>query len=165
MEKPRVVANAFQPGNKVACKGGKPGNVNAMTSGRRAAKALAIGKLPPNCGWITTRVNQLRRGLEAAAVDRYGELTLKAALLIQSVCRHEQAALLAQRWLRIHGDKMNHSEKLTYLTTVASESDRRDRAVDKLALDPAETGSILDSLYGPKITEVPADDVEGSNDG
>ena len=162
MAKPSVIANPFQPGNTLARKGGQPGNVNAMTSGRKAAKALAIGKLPPNCGWITSRVNQLRRITEASWVARYGELTLKAALLIQSVCRHEQAALLAQRWLRIHGDSMNHSEKLTYLTTVASESDRRDKAIEKLNLDPAETGNILDDLYSAKVTELPA---EGGNDG
>lgn len=156
------IATRFKAGNKAACGHGPPvGSANGFKHGLRAERAFATGILPKKHAWIANRVTVLRKALEAAAFEVHGELTLKAALLIQSSCRHEQAALLAQRALRVDGDKMTVMERLSYLTTVAAESDKRDKAVEKLNLDPKETTSILESLYASPR----AADTEGGNDG
>lgn len=165
-QKPGSKATHFQPGNKAAVGHGAPlGNTNAFKHGLKAERAFATGLLPAKCRWIVNRVTLLRKRLESAVYARYGELTLKAALLIQSACRHEQAALLAQRAMRVDGDRMSMSERLSYLTSVGNESDKRDKAMEKLNLDPAETGSILDELYGPRGADIPADDAESGEGG
>ena len=157
------IATRFKPGNKASVGRGAPlGSANHFKHGLRATRAFATGILPKKHAWIANRVTVLRKHLEGAVLERHAELSLKHALLIQSACRHEQAALLAQRAMRADGDKMTVMERLAYLTTVASESDKRDKAVEKLALDPVETSNILDQLYGPKVTELPA---AGANDG
>src|SRR5438128_3636540 len=106
----------FQPGNQLAVGHGAPaGNANAFKHGGKSRRALTIGKLPPSCNWIANRVSALRRELERATTDVHGDVSLKAGLYINSALRHEQAALLAQRWLRLNGGSMSHGERLSYL--------------------------------------------------
>ncbi|MBL9163124.1 MAG: hypothetical protein JNL18_10350 [Planctomycetaceae bacterium] len=159
------IATRFKPGNKAAVGHGPPlGSANGFKHGLRAERAFATGVLPKKHAWIGSRVTVLRKALERAVVERHNELSLKHALLIQSACRHEQAALLAQRALRVDGDKMSVTDRLSYLTTIAAESDKRDRAVEKLNLDPADSGSVLDQLYAAPVTNLPAEP-EGGDDG
>ena len=161
MESTSTQPTAFQPGNSAAVGHGAPvGNVNAMKHGRRSNRRLTIGALPKGCSWINTLTSNLRRELEALTVDAHGKVTPTHAMFIQSAARHEQAALMAQRWLRIHSTSMNHGERLAYLQAIASESDKRDKCVERLKLDK-DAVSVLDQLYGPKVTELPA---EGGND-
>ena len=140
-------SSQFQPGNQASVGHGAPaGNTNSLRHGLRTRRKLSIGKLPKGCSWINTLVSALRRELEALTMEVHRALDFKSQLYIQSACRHEQAALLAQRWLRLQAETMTHSERLTYLQAIAKESDLRDRAVDRLRLD-VETGSIIESPY------------------
>ena len=148
----------FQPGNQLAVGHGAPvDNVNAATHGLKAThvprgrRKLSIGKLPKGCSWINTLVSTLRRELEALTIAARGEVGIKDALSIQSACRHEQAALLAQRWFRLQVDTMTHGERLQYLTTIAGESDKRDKCVERLNLE-TDDKTITAALYGAPAT-------------
>ncbi|NOY41576.1 MAG: hypothetical protein GXP26_07065 [Planctomycetes bacterium] len=150
----------FKSGNQAAVGHGAPlGNTNNLRHGRRSRRKLTLGKLPKGCSWISTRVSTLRRELEALTEDAYQEVDTRSALFIQSACRHEMAALLAQRWLRLSAETMSHGERLAYLQATASESDKRDRCVERLHL-AKDASSILESLYAPSITELSSEDTE-----
>jgi hypothetical protein len=139
--------NLFQPGNSLAAGHGAPtDNRNAAKHYLRSHRKLSIGKLPKGCSWINTLVSTLRRELEALVMEYHGELTFQSQLVIQSSCRHEQAALLAQRWLRLSAETMSHAERLSYLQAIANESDKRDRAIAMLRLD-RDPQTLLGELY------------------
>lgn len=145
----------FQPGNKAAVGHGPPMKHGLASKRRR----FTIGKLPKGCSWINTLVSTLRRELEALTLQVHGMLGPKEELFIQSACRHEQAALLAQRWLRLKGDTMTHGERLQYLQAIAAESDKRDKCVERLKLD-IDAKSVLESLYAPQTPSHRNDDSE-----
>jgi len=138
----------FKPGNQAAIGHGAPaGNTNGFKHGlQRERRKFTVGKLPKGCSWINTLVSTLRRELEALTMDVHGIVGAKEALLIQSSCRHEQAALLAQRWLRLEAHNMSHGERLQYLQAVAAESDKRDKCVERLNLD-SQPQTIIQNLY------------------
>ena len=139
-------ANLFQAGNQASVGHGAPvDNINGFRSGRRSKRLLTVGKLPRGCSWINTLIGGFRRELEKLVCEAHSTVDYKAALIIQSAARHEQAALLAQRWLRLSSDTMSHTERLTYLQAIASESDKRDRCIDRLKLD-VDSQTILSSL-------------------
>jgi hypothetical protein len=145
----RTIPTQFQAGNQASIGHGPPvGNMNGFKSGLRSRRLVSIGKLPKGCSWINSLVAAFRRGLEGCVCEAHGEVDYKAALIIQSACRHEQAALLAQRWLRLSSETMSHGERLTYLQAIAAESDKRDRCIDRLRLT-VDPQTIVQGLYGP----------------
>ncbi len=147
--------NLFQAGNTASRGFGPPvGNVNGFKSGRKSRRRLTVGALPRGCSWINSLVGNFRRELERCVCDAHGVVDYKAALIVQSAARHEQAALLAQRWLRLSADSMTHLERLSYIQAIAAESDKRDKAIEKLKLD-TDPQTIVSSLYGPIL---PPDD-------
>jgi hypothetical protein len=133
--------------------------MNGFKSGRGCRNRLAVGKLPKGCSWINSLIGAFRRELERSVLDAHGVLDYKAALIIQSAARHEQAALLAQRWLRLSSENMSHGERLSYLQAIAAESDKRDRCIERLKLD-IDPQTIIGALYGP-VTPLDAKDTQG----
>lgn len=159
------IATRFQPGNTAGVGHGPPiGTVNNFKHGLHAATTFGVGSLPEKCNWITNRVGRVRRSLEAAVLERHGELSLKHLMLIQTACRCEVVSLLSQRWLRLREATMSHDQRLSYLNNIASASERRDKAVEKLNLDPTETASVLDALYAAPVTPLPPEAEGGSDD-
>ncbi len=126
----------FRPGNRV--------NVTHGVYG-----FLATGSLPRKATYIRRQLGELRNAIEAAVLEKFGELTLYRAALVQTAIRHEGRACLLQRWLRLNG-KLTHAEKLATLKEIGAASDARDRALKALGLDERDDGrSILEGLYGP----------------
>jgi hypothetical protein len=151
----KLPGRPFEPGNGAARGHGAPvGNANSLKHGLRASRRqLTLGKLPRGCAHVVSRVGALRRILEDLHIEHHGDLDYKAELIIQSACRHEQAALLAQRWLRISADTMNHAERLQYLQAIANESDKRDKSIAALKLD-RDPQTLIGSLYASTTTSI-----------
>ena len=163
MESSKANATSFKPGNQAAKGHGAPrGNHNAFKHGRRSERKLVIGDLPEHCERIGGFVQKLRIELETLVASVHGSIGSTADMFIQSACRHEQAALLAQRWLRLDAANMNHGERLAYLQAIASESDKRDKCVERLKLD-RDPSTILEALYAAPTVDVEA--MEGGDDG
>lgn len=157
-DKPKSLPQEFQAGNTAAVGHGAPlANTNSGRHYLRSQRKLSIGKLPKGCSWINTLVSNLRRELEALVIECHGELDYKAQLIIQSACRHEQAALLAQRWLRISAETMSASERLQYLQAIANESDKRDKSISALKLD-RDPQTLLGELYASQTTPIEHDE-------
>jgi hypothetical protein len=104
------------------------GSRNAIRHGLRGAG------LPSGCRKIETALNQFRRTLEDAVLEHRGEVSLVDAASVNSAYRWERHAQLAQRWLRLKGDTMNHTERLNYSREVARASSERDKAIAALCL-------------------------------
>ena len=54
---------------------------------------------------------------------------------MNSACRHERRAALAERWLRVNADELDVSAKLNLLKTISDATDSRDKCLDRLKLD------------------------------
>lgn len=117
------------PPNGARREGGQPGNGNAVKHGLRIAKA--------HTDWssIENDAYTFRTALRNAVVDAHGSLTLLADALIQSACRHERRAALAERWLRLQGDALPLSDRINLLAAVSSATDARDKAIRSLGID------------------------------
>ncbi len=115
---------------------GKPGRSGAPKDNRNALRhGLRGGMLPKDCKYIEFRLNKFRRTLEDAVLAAKGVVGLTDAALIQTCLRWERHSALAQRWLRVQGDKLSTSDKLRFSEAIAKGSDNRDKAVEKLKLD------------------------------
>ena len=126
---------------------GTRGNRNATRNGKYGW--LAIGSLPVGASYVRRCVGKLRRELEIAVQSQDGELGAYKAGLCQSAARHEGRALLAVRWLRERGDRMNDMERLAYLKEIGAATDARDRCLRALGLDkPADPFA---GLYSPRL--------------
>jgi len=107
------------------------GNTNACRSGMHGSG------LPKGCEYIQRSCNEFRRALERAVEDARGEVLLLDAANISTAFRHERHCQLVQRWLRIDGDKMSHSDRLAHSREVARASAERDKAIMALKLPEA----------------------------
>lgn len=114
-------------------KKGKSGPPKDNRNGMR--HGLKAGKLPKDAQYIEVRLNQFRRTLEDAVIACRGEVSLVDAAAIQTCLRWERHAALAQRWLRIEGDKLKPVDLLKFSEAIAKASDARDRALRALNLD------------------------------
>lgn len=142
----RTSRGRFAKGNKVNMKHGR-------------YSYLAMGRAPQGCEYIGRLVGQFRKALEAAVTEKHGEVALYHAALIQSACRHEGRAQLLTRWLRLC-DELSYADRLATLKEVGAASDARDKALKAIGLhDVDDRQTIIDQLYGPRITEVQ----DGSN--
>ncbi|MEQ8790248.1 MAG: hypothetical protein RIC55_28390 [Pirellulaceae bacterium] len=118
-----------------------PKNRNATRHGLKA------GTLPAGASYVKRDCDALRRCIEAAVVERHGEIALYHAACIQSAIRWERHAMLAQRWLRLEIDQMDPATKLSYSREIARASAERDKCLEKLGLDKDLTANAIDVLY------------------
>jgi hypothetical protein len=145
----------FKEGNAAAVGHGAPaGNTNSVTHGLRTT---TLGRLPDHK--ITWRANKFRRWLESWTLQTHGKISVKHELAINSAARHEIAAMLINRWLRLRLETMTHDQRLKFVTALGRESDLRDRAVDRLNLD-RDTTSIVESLYASVVPQLEDHDHE-----
>jgi hypothetical protein len=67
---------------------------------------------------------------------------------LQSACRHEKRAALAERWLRLEADPDKPSEyKISLLTQMSAATDARDKCLERAGLGKAakdDWASIID---------------------
>ena len=108
--------------------GAQPGDRRAWRHGLRGSG------FPASCRKEESSVNQFKRTAEDAVFAARGEVTLLDAAAIHTATRWERHALLAARWLRVHGESMTHSERLAYSRDVATASTARDKALESLKL-------------------------------
>ena len=154
------------------------GNRNACRSGMHGSG------LPKGCEYIQRSCNEFRRALERAVEDARGQVLLLDAANISTAFRHERHCQLAQRWLRIEGDKMSHSDRLAHSREVARASSERDRSIAALKLpavadanpwdivdqppekpqeaatEPATSDTMQTSTYGQTSTASPTEPLE-----
>jgi len=148
------IGRPFQPGNQAAVGHGPP-----MKHGLRPKPNRAVvGNLPKGCSNIRANVAKFR----SLTLDTHGAVGWKEALFIQSACRHEQAAMLAQRWLRLECKNMSHTERLQYMTAIANESDKRDKCIERLKLD-TDAKTVIETLYSAQA--MPEPEAESEDDG
>ena len=133
-----------KPPRKTTPKGGMGApkeNVNAIRHG------LTSGNLPKGAKYIQHQMDRLRRQLEAAVIEAKGQVTLSDAAAIQSAIRWERHSALALRWLRVEGDKLKPTDRLTFSREIARASAERDKAIRELKLDRDTHQDMLKALY------------------
>lgn len=108
---------------------------NRRGGARNVRHGLTSGALPHGCSWIATLVRQFREGVERAVLDLRGEISLFDAACINTAARHEQHALLAQRWLRREAAELSPDQRLAFSREIGKASAERDRALRALGLD------------------------------
>ena len=123
--------------------GGAPiANRNNMRHG------LSAGRLPKGCAWIRRDTDTLRRVLEDEIAARNGgNVSIFEGALVNSVLRWETHAMLAQRWLRLHCDEMDHATRLQFSREIARASSERDKCLKLLGLDRSRRDRVIDVLY------------------
>jgi len=105
---------------------------NALKHGLRT---LSLGTMPKGASYVGQLSCRFRRDLEAAVMAIKGEISLMDAAYINTACRCERHALLAQRWLRHNAHEMTHDQRLNYSKEIANASMSRDKALGKLGID------------------------------
>lgn len=131
-----------------------PENFNAMRAGYESRQILALGRLPKHATWIRRYVGRMRRCIEQAVLDAKGGLTLKDAMLVQSVCRHEIRALLAVRWLRLSYDDMCHADRLRHLDQLGRATEARDKTILRLKLDKSSEEDMLALIFKGRPSDI-----------
>src|SRR5262245_13126618 len=105
-----IAQKSGPPGNcnSVGNSGGKLGRSGPPGNGNAASHCvyayLATGRLPKGAADIGRLMNSFRFELESAVRGKHGDVTLHAAALVQTACRHEARAQLLQRYLRVEPD-------------------------------------------------------------
>src|ERR1700733_10752198 len=139
-------------------------NQNAIRHGLMAAK------LPTGCSYIRKSIRQFRAALEDEVIRRFEEVTTYRAALIQSASRHEQRALLLQRYLReaadaetashtLHNEAIDGKHTSTVsrptglsimdrcqiLAQISAATDARDKCLERLGLSIDERQHVIDA--------------------
>lgn len=109
--------------------GGSIGNRNALRHGLKGSK------VPRKAKYVEHGVNKLRRQLEDLVLELKGHVSITDAAHVNSACKWERHSRLAAHWLRHNADTLSPSEVLRFSQEVASASDRRDKAIERLELD------------------------------
>lgn len=121
------------------------GNTNNWRTGRRT---LRLGKLPKPLAHIEHDVARLRKAAYASLDERGVKVGLSVELAVQGACRHEQAALIAQRLLRTEWDKLSAIERINLANSIATSSEARDKKLAGLGFGlKAGDGAGHDSSY------------------
>lgn len=134
---------------------------SARNNLRHGLRTLALGTLPTGASYVARMTNVLRRELESAVMEAKGQVTLTDAAAINTACRWERHAMLAQRWLRQHAEAMTHDQLLSFSRDVARASESRDRAIQSLGLDRREQDAIA-ALYSVCSAPEPVDEPESA---
>jgi hypothetical protein len=104
-------------------------NKNATRHGLTLGSAL-----PKGTAYISRSIVRFRLALEAAVVAARGAVGLYEAAAIQTACRWERHALLAQRWLRVE-KQLDPDQRLTFSREIARASTERDKCLKLLGID------------------------------
>jgi hypothetical protein len=133
------------------------GNANALTSGLKAV--YTTSRFPKGCGYVERRIRGYKAALQAAVVEQHGEVSIYHASVIQSACRHESAAQLAERWFRLeeNGGTLDMTARASLLSLICKSSDARDRCLKALDLDTPPDAGPLAGLDWGKIVEPPGE--------
>ena len=127
---------------------GKKGRSGPPKDNRNAMRhGLKAGKLPADAKYIETRLNLFRRNLEDAVIESKGAVSITDASAINTAVKWERHGCLAQRWLRVEGDKLTPTDCLRFSEAIAKASDSRDKAIRLLDLDRDLKDGIIDALY------------------
>lgn len=94
---------------------------------------ISMGVLIPAWDNVRRICASMRKALEAAVVDARGQVNLQDAAVIQSACRWERHAQLAQLWLKQH-PMMDPAELLRFSGEIARASALRDKCIEALEL-------------------------------
>jgi len=125
------------------------GNVNALKHGLRAKRLLPLGDLGKGFKLVERSLRGFRRSLEAAVIERHGEITLPMAAIVNTAMRAEQSCQLSQRALRDAG-QLSPSERLSFHRELRLASEQRDRNIRLLGLvkggDPLSDFGVLDAV-------------------
>lgn len=147
--------NANREGSERARDGRRTNN---MQHGLFSDRVASLGKAPKGASYVGRLVGKLRRELENVLVEAKGEVSLQDALTINTACRWERHAMLANRWLAHNSAEMTFDQRLAFSRDIARASESRDRAIEKLKLDQSPQ-AIIANLYAPvSPPEPPADD-------
>ena len=107
-------------------RGGVPlGNRNALKSGVYSFKK---GKWPRGTGYIVHELRECRRGLEAAVMERYGELTMERAVWIDRACEAKAEYLLLCRWFRLRDASLDFRGRMGMMERLRRVDVQRDKA-------------------------------------
>lgn len=120
--------------------GAPQGNKNAYRHGLRQSgdrgdrRLLVLPSSPSRDRWADRLVDALRRKWEEAVVAQKGQLSRADEEAIQTAAKWELHSIRAGLWLRRDSEKITHAERMTASREVAEASERRDRALARLAL-------------------------------
>ena len=94
-------------------------------------------QLPAGCGAIRKVTGLLQKQIEAAIIEAKGSISISDAARVQSIIRCEQLIRLGYRWLRQNEADLSPAERVSYCSLIASNTARRDKAIDLLKIDAA----------------------------
>jgi hypothetical protein len=121
---------------------------------------MKVGELPKNLLRQKRYVCAYRRDLEAATMERHGEVSVWHAHLIDAACGAEVHAAVCLWLLRERFDKMTDSDRLACSRELTKAKETRNRAVKQLKLHVVpDVGS---ALYGAIDATNPLNDSEAA---
>lgn len=125
-------------------------NVGALRNGARTSR-LVLGQLPPRLARLQRGINQYRQALEAATIERHGQISILHAHQINLAATAELQAAIALWTLRQHAESMTTADALACGGAITKARVKRNQAVAALGLDPPTQDEILRSLYDQPI--------------
>ncbi|MDX1968992.1 MAG: hypothetical protein SFV23_17585 [Planctomycetaceae bacterium] len=128
----KIHAEANSPASTPTRCGAPAGNRNARKHGLRGRKLSREER------YIANSTTAFQRETESAVIERFGEVDLYRAAVIQSAVRHETRAQLIGRWLRVaeeQGEKLTLIDRANLLKQLSDASDARDKCLERIGLD------------------------------
>ncbi len=118
------------PAQNATRKPGPPiGSMNAVRHGM----TLPAGKFPPKAKSAEKRLYRFK-GWLVSELEKLGPVEGPALALIQTCCRHEKQAILADRWLRLDDETLPIMDRLRLLDAVTTATAARDKVLVELGL-------------------------------
>jgi hypothetical protein len=129
-------------------------NVGPLRNGARTSR-LTLGQLPPKLARLQRGVNQYRAALEAATIERHGQISILHAHQINLAASAELQAAVAYWALRQRAETMTTADTLACADAITKARTKRNAAVAALGLDPPSEAELLRQLY---VDPLPATD-------
>jgi hypothetical protein len=144
-------------------RGPPKGSCNAIKNGSRELARLNLGDLPTKWRRVKTYARQYRRDLEDAVMSRHGEVSVADAHLIHAAASWAAHAGIC-RWLLCNrSDTMTTMDITKCSAEIAMASERRNKLVKQLGIDPPAGSTMMAMLYerdqpdAPDASETSAD--------
>lgn len=119
------------------------------------ASYVNVPDLPPDCrGDIVKRLATLSRFLDREIIEKYGQVSVTKAAQCETVLAWSAHILKLRRWEKRQYKEMSLQERANWSEAIASACARRDKALEKLALDAPPDAA--DDVWSNVIESVPS---------
>lgn len=135
------------------------------TAQRNAQRyGLTVGRLPRGLSHVRNAISAFRLKLERLVRAACGEVHLKHAGVIQTICRIEGHIAACQHKLREKADSLSAIEFLAFSREIARASVERDKCIRLLPLEVADTQPLFKSIIEIQAEQSAASDDPNASD-